>query len=294
MTQFGNLVFSGLTSGAIYAVFAVCLAFWFRVANMLNLAVGDFAMLGALGVDLAARVYGWNLALAIVVVLVLIAVCSYAYDFVVLRIAADWRRADEGIVAIFFFTFALSFFLEGVAQQVFGTIVHAAPALWPGNSLDVSGMHVQRAGVLVIGFAVLVGVSLALYLRFTLAGKAMAACGENAIGARIVGIDNRRFRRGIFMLTAVLAGMFGILGSPITGFVYSSGAGLGLTGVIAAAFAGFVRPGRAVVAGLCIGLLESFLGGYVSTAYGETLLYGVLAAIMLFRPQVMGLPEVAH
>jgi branched-subunit amino acid ABC-type transport system permease component len=294
MTEFGNLVLAGLTSGAIYAVFAVCLAFWFRTAGMLNLAIGDFAMLGALGVDLLARAYGWNLALSIAAVLLGVAAFSYAYDFVVLRIAADWRRAQEGIVAIFFFTFALSFFLEGVAQQVFGTTVHAAPALWPGNALTLAGLHVQRAGVLVIAFAVLVGAVLALFLRYTLVGKAMAACGENALGARIVGIDNRRYRRGIFVVTALLAGIFGILGSPITGFVYNSGAGLGLSGVVAAAFAGFTRPGRAVVAGLSIGLLESFLGGYVSTAYGETLLYGVLALVMLFRPQLMGLPEVAH
>jgi branched-subunit amino acid ABC-type transport system permease component len=294
MTQLGNLVLSGLTSGAIYAVFAVCLTFWFRVANMLNLAIGDFAMLGALGVDLMARVLGWNLAVAIIAVLLGIALFSYLYDFTVLRIAVDWGRAQEGIVGIFFFTFALSFFLEGVALQVFGSVVHAAPALWPGPSLDLGRMHVQRAGVLVIAFALLVGGVLALFLRYTMVGKAMAACGENAVGARIVGIDNRRFRRGIFVATAVLAGIFGVLGSPITGFVYNSGAGLGLSGVVAAAFAGFTRPGRAVAAGLCIGLLESFLGGYVSTAYGETLLYAVLAAVMLFRPQLMGLPEVAH
>jgi branched-subunit amino acid ABC-type transport system permease component len=294
VTQLGNLVISGLTSGAIYAIFAVCLAFWFRVANMLNLAVGDFAMIGALGVDLLVRTYGWNLALAIAAVLLLVASISYAYDFLVLRVAVDWGRAQEGIVAIFFFTFALSFLLEGIAQQVFGTIVHAAPAVWPGDTLSFGGMHIQRAGVLVIGFAVVVGVGLALFLRFTMAGKAMAACGENTVGARIVGIDSRRFRRGIFVATAVLAGIFGILGSPITGFVYDSGAGLSLTGVVAAAFAGFRSPGRAVAAGLCIGLLEAFLGGYVSTAYGQTLLYGVLAAVMLFRPQLMGLPEVAH
>ena len=49
MSEFLNLLVAGLTSGAIYGIFAACLAVWFRVCNVLNLAVGDFAMFGAIG-----------------------------------------------------------------------------------------------------------------------------------------------------------------------------------------------------------------------------------------------------
>ena len=56
MMKFGNLVIAGIVTGSIYAVFAVCVAVWYRVSNILNLAVGDFAMVGALGVDYLFRV----------------------------------------------------------------------------------------------------------------------------------------------------------------------------------------------------------------------------------------------
>src|SRR6202522_1213322 len=49
MSEFLNLLAAGLTSGAIYGIFGACLAVWFRVCNVLNLAVGDFAMIGAIG-----------------------------------------------------------------------------------------------------------------------------------------------------------------------------------------------------------------------------------------------------
>jgi branched-subunit amino acid ABC-type transport system permease component len=62
-----------------------------------------------------------------------------------------------------------------------------------------------------------------------------------------------------------------------------------LTGFIAAAFAGFQKPGKAVLAGLGIGVLEALLGGYVSTQNGDTLLYAILAAVVLIRPSAMGL-----
>jgi branched-subunit amino acid ABC-type transport system permease component len=296
MAKFGNLLFAGLTSGAIYAVFAVCLSMWYRVANILNLAVGDFAVLGALSVDWLTRVQGWPVYPSILATMVGIGVLAYLYDSLVLRVALDRPNPQRGIVVIFFYTFALSFFLEGLAEQVFGTDVHGAPALWNGNALSIGSAHIQRAGILVLALAVLVGVALTLFLRFTLTGKAVTACGDNVVGARIVGIDARRFRVGIFIGTAVLATLFGVLESPLNGFVYNSGAAISLTGTIAAAFAGFRRPGKAVIAGLVIGVLEAFLGGYVNTQYGETILYGCLAAVILVRPEVMGLSrtEPAH
>jgi branched-chain amino acid transport system permease protein len=296
MAKFGNLLFSGLTSGAIYAVFAVCLALWFRVANILNLAIGDFAVLGALGVDWLVRTRGWPLYPSIIVTLIGIGVVAWLYDSIVLRIALDGRRPQQGIVVIFFYTFALSFFLEGVAEQTFGTDVHGAPALWNGNALHIGSANIQRAGVLVIALAVVVGIALTLFLRFTLTGKAVTASGDNVIGARIVGINARRFRVGIFIGTAMLAALFGIMESPLNGFVYNSGASISLVGTIAAAFAGFRRPGKAVLAGLSIGLLESFLGGYVSVKYQEFYLFAALALIILIRPEVMGLSrtEPAH
>jgi branched-chain amino acid transport system permease protein len=292
VAKFGNLLLAGLTSGAIYAVFAVCLSLWYRVANILNLAVGDFAVLGALSVDWLTRVAGWPVYPSILATMAGMGVLAFLYDSLILHVALDGPRPQRGIVVIFFYTFALSFFLEGLAEQVFGTDVHGAPALWNGNALHIGSANIQRAGVLVLALAVVVGVGLTLFLRFTLTGKAVTACGDNVIGARIVGIDSRRFRVGIFMGTAMLAALFGVLESPLNGFVYNSGAAISLTGTIAAAFAAFRRPGKAVLAGLIIGVLEAMLGGYVNTQYGETILYGFLAAIILVRPEVMGLSRV--
>jgi branched-chain amino acid transport system permease protein len=285
--KLGNLLIAGLVTGSIYATFAVCVAIWYRVSNILNLAVGDFAMVGALSVDNLYRVRGLPLPVAIACTLVTVAVFAWLYDMIVLRLAADRGRA-EGIVLTFFFTFALSFFIDGVAKMLFGTDVHAAPALWGGASLAVASLHIDRAGVLVLGCAVLIGGMFWLYIRYTLGGKALEASGENALGARIVGIDTRRYRRLVFIATAVIAAIFGIVESPITGYTYLSGATISLTGFIAAAYGGFRKPGRALLAGLFIGVLEALLGGYVSAEYGDTVMYAILAALVLAWPRGLG------
>lgn len=287
--KLGNLVIAGLITGSIYAVFAVCIALWYRVSNILNLAVGDFAMIGALGTDSLVRVHHWPVAPAILATLAAAGVAAYLYDRVVLRLALDGRTRQEGIVITFFFTFALSFFIEGLAEIMFGTNIYAAPTLWSGNSLSWGGLHFERAGLLVLACAVVSGVLFTAFLRYTLSGKAVEASGENYIGARIVGIDTRRYRRNILIVTAMLAAVFGILQSPLTGYAFNSGGTIGLTGFIAAAYAGYQKPGRAVIAGVAIGVVESLLGGYVSTQYNDTILYGILAALVLIRPSAMGL-----
>ena len=172
---------------------------------------------------------------------------------------------------------------------MFGTDVFGAPAIWSGPALPVADFHVQRAGVLVIALPIVSGLALWAYLRFTVSGRAASACGESVIGSRIVGIDSAKFRRRIFIMTAVLAALFGIVESPITGYTYMSGPTLSLIGVVAAGFAAFRKPGRAVVAGLAIGVAEAMLGGYVSTSYNDVLLYAILFAIIIFRPEVLGL-----
>jgi branched-chain amino acid transport system permease protein len=286
--KLGNLLIAGIVTGSIYATFAVCVAVWYRVSNILNLAVGDFAMVGALSVDNLYRVRGMPLWAAIATTLVVVAVFAFLYDIIVLRLAVDGRGRAEGIVLTFFFTFALSFFIDGVAKMAFGSDVHAAPALWNGASIVVADLHVARAGILVLACAVIIGGLFWVYIRYTLGGKALEASGENALGARIVGIDTRRYRRWIFIGTAVIAAVFGIVESPITGYTYLSGATISLTGFIAAAYGGFRKPGRALLAGLFIGVLEALLGGYVSAEYGDTVLYAILAALVLAWPRGLG------
>jgi len=289
VSQFLNLLAAGLTSGAIYGIFGACLAVWFRVCNVLNLAVGDFAMLGAIGTAVLVQQDHFPFLAGIAVDLLAVGAVAWVFDRVVLHLAFDRRSGGHGIVSVFFYTFGLSLVLEGLARAIFGTDVHAAPAIWNGPALTIADFHVQRAGVLVIAVAVVSGLVLWAYLHFTVSGRAASACGESVVGSRIVGINNALFRRWIFVGTAVLAALFGIVESPLTGFTFQSGPTISLIGVIAAGFAAFRRPGRAVVVGLGLGVAEAMLGGYVSTGYNDVLLYAIVFAIIILQPEVLGL-----
>ena len=289
MSDFLNLLAAGLTSGAIYGIFGACLAVWFRVCNILNLAVGDFAMIGAIGTAELVQSAHLPFLAGIVIDLAAVGLIAWLFDRLVLHFAFDRRGGAHSVVGVFFYTFGLSLVLEGAVRAIFGTDVHGAPAIWSGPAVAIADFHVQRAGLLVIALAIVSGLALWMYLRFTVSGRAASAAGESALGARIVGIDSALFRRRIFIMTAVLAALFGIVESPLSGFTYSSGPTISLIGVVAAGFAAFRKPGRAVVAGLLIGVAEAMLGGYVSTSYNDVLLYAILFGIIILRPEILGL-----
>jgi branched-chain amino acid transport system permease protein len=290
MSDFLNLLAAGLTSGAIYGIFGACLAVWFRVCRVLNLAVGDFAMIGAIGTAELVQAAHLPFVLAIIIDLVAVGLVAWLFDRLVLHFAFDRHTGGaHGVVGVFFYTFGLSLVLEGLVRALFGTQVEGAPAIWSGPAIAIADFHVQRAGLLVLALAVISGLVLWAYLRYTVSGRAASAAGESVLGSRIVGIDSALFRRRIFITTAVLAALFGIVESPLSGFTYSSGPTISLIGVVAAGFAAFRRPGRAVVAGLVIGVAEAMLGGYVSTSYNDVLLYAILFGVIILRPEVLGL-----
>jgi branched-chain amino acid transport system permease protein len=89
VSEFLNLLAAGLTSGGIYGIFGACLAVWFRVSNVLNLAVGDFAMFGAIGTAWLVQTAGLPFIAGIIVVLAGVGLTAWIFDWAVLHPAFD-------------------------------------------------------------------------------------------------------------------------------------------------------------------------------------------------------------
>lgn len=283
MHEFLQLVVSGLLNGALYGAFALSFCLVHRISKVVNFALGDFAMIGALGTSLMVEQHGVAIAWSILALLAIIGAIAYPFHRAVLEPALG-RRTD--FVTIFLLTFALSMVLEGGAIRVFGPDVHSVPAIAHG-SLVIDRIVASSEGILLLAVAIAVAIGLWLCFRSTLWGKAMTACGDNDVGAQVVGIEVRRFQRRIFVAAAVLAGLFGVLYAPLSSFTYQSGFQLGLTGLLAGTLAGLSSPVRGFVLGLGVGILEQLIGGYVSSSFQDVLLYSALALLLVVRPQLV-------
>jgi branched-chain amino acid transport system permease protein len=134
----------------------------------------------------------------------------------------------------------------------------------------------------VIGALILVATGLSLFINRTILGKALRASAMNLNGARLVGIDIKKFRLFCFGLSGGLGALAGIVITPITFTGYSIGLMTGMKGLVAAIVAGWSLTGT-VLAGLALGLLEGFGAGFISTGWKDAFALLIMIVFLLVK-----------
>ncbi len=282
MDIFLQLLIGGILQGGIYALGAFGLSLIFGVLRVLNVAHGDFLVLGGLTTYWLYTTFGLSPFLAIGLVLPGFAFVGMVAERVLVR-PIRARTAHEFLVASILITLGLALAIEDLG---------AFAMVQPVKGIDYSLAPV-RVGTLVISslrllsLVVILVLTLALhaFLRRSLAGKAIRAVIEDKEGAMLAGINVSAVSRNTFgigiSLTAV-AGVFFItiipvephLGIPLT-LKYLSIIVLGGIGNLPGTFLGAV----------ILGLAESLVGFWLGAEWSVTVAFVILIAILLLRPK---------
>ncbi len=279
MTEFLQILFSGITSGSIYALVALGFALIYNASDVINFAQGDFVMIGGMGtVFLTAA--GLSLPLA-----ALIAVAAAVVIGLLLhRLAIEPARGASPVVLIMI-TIGASIFLKGVAQIVFDKQFHSLPAFSGDVPLAFGGATIMPQSLWVAGGGLVLFVLLFLFLNRTLHGKALRATAANRLAARLVGIDVTVILAIAFGLSAAIGAIGGVLATPITLTRFDAGTLFTLKGFAAAMLGGMGHPAGAIFGGLLIGLLEAFSAGWVSSAYKDAIAFAAILGVLFFMPR---------
>lgn len=278
MTDFMQFAFSGLTTGAIYALAALGFSLIYNASGVINFAQGDFLMLGAM---VTAALLGSQVPYSLAIIGGVAA--TVIVGLLLYRLAIK-PAGNASVVSLIIITIGASIFIQGVVQIVLGKNQHTLPPFTGDQALHIMGAYVlpQSLWVLYIA-AVLVALCFAFF-RFTMTGKAMLAVAANALAARAVGIPTSRILQLSFGMSALLGAVAGIAAAPITTTVYDIGLMLGMKGFVAATLGGLGSAGGAVVGGLIVGILEAMMAGYVSSAYKDAVPFVMIVIILLFMP----------
>jgi branched-chain amino acid transport system permease protein len=270
---------SGVTKGSVYAAVAIGFNLIYSATGVLNLAQGEFVMLGGMVAVSLARYVALPVAVTGAVVLVALVGCLLEILFF-----RSLRR--HSILHLIIITIGLSIVMQEAALHIWDEKVRSLP-YFTGN--EVSSLHFLGAAISpqVLWVLGTVGVSvLALqgFLQFTLQGRAMRACSSNPEAAMLAGINIPNMRTLSFGLSAALGALAGCVISPITMTHYEMGAPLAIKGFAAAILGGLGNPMAAVAGGLLVGVIESASVSRLPAVYNDVAAFAVLLIVLFLRP----------
>jgi len=276
--EFLQFLFSGITSGAIYALVGLGFALIYNASNVINFAQGEFVMLGGM-MTWALLSAGLDLPLAIAGAVGVTVMVGLALE----RLAIAPAR-DADVVTLIIITIGAAIFLRGMVSITLGKDFHALPSFSGDDPISVLGATIMPQSLWILGVSTLIVIALQVFFSHTLLGKAVLATSYNRLAARLMGINVGFILLLSFGLSALLGAMAGILIAPITATNFEVGIMLGLKGFAAAILGGLGSGLGAIVGGLLLGLIESLGAGYLSSDYKDAMAFLVILTVLVFMP----------
>lgn len=281
-------IINGLSIGALYALLALGLSLAYATGRVVNFAHGDLFSLGAFLTVSLHEAFGGYFLLDAVVSSLLVGGVGTLFGWYFL-----WRLQPlERSVA----TIVIGLGMRDGMLIAFGSDSASLPGVYAAGAINIGAVTLPWGAVIVAGITVALLVSTWWLVSRTQFGVQMRATAENPGLAARSGIVTRRVQAAAFGLSCGLAAAAGATLIPIWQVYSGAGVPIGLKAFAAAMLGGFGRLGGAVVGGLCIGVGEALVSGYVSSTWKDLVMYSGLLIIVAALPRHIsraGVPRVS-
>ena len=278
-SQIIQFFFTGLNVGSIYALVALGFTMIYNATAIINLAQGEFVMLGGLIMVFFTAVLQIPMVLGFFLTVAVVTTLGAVFE----RLAIHPLK-NASLITLIIITLAGSILFRGIAMLLWGRDPYGLPPFSGGKPIPIWGATLQPQFFWVLGITGWVLIGIWFFFNRTLAGKAMTACSFNPVAARLVGINVRKMVLLSFSLSAAVGAIAGAIITPITLMEYDRGPLLALKGFAAAVLGGLGSGAGAIVAGFLIGILESLGAGLVSSGYKDALALFVLLIVLWIKP----------
>lgn len=280
MELFLQYFFSGLTVGAIYALIALSFNIIYNTTSILNLAQGEFVVLGGLVMwfflEKLKLPYGTSFLLSLSIG----GLVGLAMERLTIRPVL--KTADPLLLILI--TIAFSILLRGVLMFLFGKEPYGYPPLSEGEPIVLWGAVLQRQVIWIFIFVILIMIFLYVFFNQTMFGRAMKACAIDRVSAKLMGIKTTQMVMVSFILSGIFTSLAGILITPITFVEYDKGPLLTIKGFTSAILGGLGSNWGVMAGGFLLGILESLTAGYIHSGLKDVLALLILLTMLLFKP----------
>lgn len=274
-----QLALNGLMLGLIYALIAVGLSLIFGVLDIINFAHGEVLMVGAFVMSFALGAFNGSYLPSVLVTLAASAVLGLAlFEGFIVRLR---ERDFESSILI---TTGISMVLLYGMQYLFTSTPRMVSTEMGFQGLQIGAIRITWTRVAACAIALVAFASLWVVLYRTQLGRAMRAIAINREAALMVGIQPRTVARNAVIIATALAGLAGAALAPVHLVQPIMGQFLIFKAFALVVIGGLGSLGGAIVAGLLLGILESWVGGFFSIVWQETAGFIIMIVILMVRP----------
>jgi len=278
-----ELVASGVITGGVYALVALGLNLQYGLMRILNIAHGEFLMLGAFLTWAAQTGLGISPLLMLPVAFLLLMALGLAIHRLTFRRLAR-TSADLAVFEArgLMVSFGLMFLVQNFAQWLWGGELRGYDYL--ADPVAIGDARFAANKLVLLALALAISGALIVVLRTTLLGKGVRALMQSPTGAQLVGIDTERLHPLMFGVGLGLSGVAGCLLSMTYTISPAMGEPYTVTALIVITLGGFGSMAGALVGGLALGVIEAVGMHFTNPSLKTLLSYGIFIAVLLWRP----------
>lgn len=271
---------NGVVVGSLYVLVALGLTLIYGVLVQINFAHADIVTLGAFTAYFVTHLFSGNYFAGIAVALIVGGILGWLVNAVIF--APLRERGNELLPLIA--TIGVSITLQNAMLVLLGPIPYAFDTPYSNHVVRFSGIFLTVQSILIIVMSTIAIGLLYAFMKFTFLGKALRAVSQDRETAALMGINPNHLIMLTFVIASALAGMSGAMLGPV--LVLTPFAG---TTVIVKAFAiviigGFGNVEGTIIAGLIIGLIESYTTQFLDPGLIDIVVFALLLLMLAVRP----------
>lgn len=281
MDLFLQTALNGLVLGGIFSLAAVGFSLIFGVIGIVNLTHGVFVVAGAYLALVLHDSLGIDPLIAVLPIGAALFAVGYAYQ----RTIIHWAVSRASVEASLVVTFGMAMVFRNLLQLWFGPDVQAITPSYGFQSVAIGEIRIDVVRLAALGASMVILLALALMLARTHFGRSMRAVAQQPLAASLCGLDVGRIFGLTFGMSAALAGASGAIIGIVQPFSAATEVAWTLNAFVVVVLGGIGSPAGALIGGLLLGLINAFTAQYVGPALTQAMMFLVLVAMLLLRPQ---------
>jgi branched-chain amino acid transport system permease protein len=275
-----NVVISGVLTGLVYGLMALGLSVIFGVVRVVNFAHGEMMTIAMY----AATVLFAALGLDPFVAMLPIAAAFFVFGYVLQAglINPFITRPEH---SQFMLLVAVAIIMVNAMLMIFGPDARNVQVGYQLESFELGKLLIDKARLYAAAAAVAAAAALFGFFKFTLIGKAIRACADNYLGAKVVGLDVKHLYALTFGVGAACVAVAGCAMVLLVEVTPSLGPAYTLLAFVIVIVGGLGSMGGALLGGVLIGVSEALAGLLIAPSAKSMFSFGLLILVLLLRPQ---------